>query len=120
VYRQKEFYSEPRFHASIAWALLQNASRGQNSTGSTSQINVGQDVMDEVLTTDASNGAEATGHRPAAREKFPTILQFPPELVTTLEAEFGETLRTRSVSTLECEHLCVRIGKDVVRWKFSA
>lgn len=76
--------------------------------------------MDEVLTIDASTSAKATGHNFATQEEFPTIPQFPLELVTTLEEEFGETLRTRPISTFECEHLCVRIGKNVARWKFSA
>lgn len=50
---------------------------------------------------------------------FPTIPHFPPELVPTLEAEFGSALRAGNVGSFDCEDLCVRIGKNVTRWKLS-
>lgn len=110
-YRQKEFYSEPRFHASIAWALLANAAHKQLDSQSPST-----DVADDGP---AIHDMEDKGKSKVVSTEYPTIPRFPPDLVSTLEAEFGSMLRSRHVGTFECEHLCVRIGKEVMRWMLA-
>ncbi|KAI0345677.1 hypothetical protein BDW22DRAFT_1353253 [Trametopsis cervina] len=105
TYRQEAFYSEPRFHASIAWALLPNAKHAQGAN--TSQ----HIIQDEAQTSTTSTGE-------VNNVNFPTIPHFPPDMVAALDEEFGSVLRSRTVGVFECEHLCVRIGKDVARWKF--
>ncbi|KAI0718424.1 hypothetical protein C8T65DRAFT_804065 [Cerioporus squamosus] len=95
--RQKEFYEQPRFHASLAWALL-DGSRPSGTTRS------------------ASEPTPPVSIEPT----FPTIPSFPPSLVSQLQKEFGRELASPVVGTFEAEEVCVRIGKDVRKWKLSA
>ncbi|KAI0088559.1 hypothetical protein BDY19DRAFT_985452 [Irpex rosettiformis] len=123
-YRQKEFYSEPRFHASIAWALLQGVAHSEHTEPSTTQSSpINRNAADR---TPSSPAAEVIGDDPGTRQeeirqeiKFPTIPHFPPDLASILEAEFGPGLRTRNVGFFDCEYLCVRIGKNVTQLKLS-
>ncbi|KAI0689250.1 hypothetical protein BC835DRAFT_1407881 [Cytidiella melzeri] len=122
TFRQKEFYSEPRFHASIAWALLQRASRIHDAETDAAS---GQNVVDQIPTSSTlivvkgkEVVKEAQDHN--RKPEFPSIPHFPPELVSTLETEFGAVLRTRNIGTFECEYLCVRIGRDTTQWKLSS
>ena len=61
--RQKEYYTEPRFHASVAWALLDRQPR--------------KSFEENEIDLDA---------------QFPTIPSFPPSLVQDLTSNFGVTL----------------------------
>lgn len=62
--RQQGYYVEPRFHASIAWALLSPPS---------------------VAPEDTETGDKA--------ERFASILAFPEDLVEELERTYGRILR---------------------------
>ena len=110
MYRQKEFYDQPRFHTSIAWALLSSVSEGPAHTPH-------NDPNDAPTT--ACDPAPKSGSNPdeAANPVFETIPCFPQDLVPTLEREFGAILRSRHVGTFEAEYVCVKIGKDVAQYR---
>ncbi|KAH9914182.1 U6 snRNA phosphodiesterase Usb1 [Epithele typhae] len=91
--RQHEFYEKPRFHASIAWALLDGSSPPGDGQCS-------EDV-------DAQNC------------DFVTIPSFPPSLVPQLQREFCGELVKPGVGTFEADELHVRIGKEVTKWKLQ-
>ncbi len=118
--RQKEFYDDPRFHASIAWALLDGSkSPGspltQNDTLSESPQPSGPGHDTPTGSPSPSNTTTPT----SAVLEFPTIPCFPPSLMPQLQAEFCGELVRRGVGTFEAEEVHVRIGKEVSRWKLS-
>lgn len=117
AYRQKEFYTEPRFHASIAWALLFDANRAKNTAIlSATGRSTDKDPSDDVPTISAS---PQVLHDEEDSLTFSKIPHFPPDMVSKLESEFGPALRSKNVGVFECEYLCVRIGKEVTRWKLE-
>lgn len=105
--RQKEFYTDPRFHASIGWALIL-----QNPTSTAQAVAVAEG---SPLASKVRNEANDT---PDAQ--LPTVSSLPRELVTTLQKEFGTALLTRSIGRFSVESLCVKIGKDTTRWSLSS
>ncbi|KAH8077031.1 U6 snRNA phosphodiesterase Usb1 [Cristinia sonorae] len=107
--RQKEFYSEPRFHASIAWALLQKASQQQQTTDAATTTPVSLEPLESQT---------PPGPDPAS-EQFPTIERLPSEVIPGLKSEFGSALVDGAIGTFHVDTICVRIGKDVSRWKLA-
>ena len=101
--RQKEFYSEPRFHASIGWALM--------------STNPGPKKAEPVISPNQDCDKGDVGH---VCSQFPTVSSLPKELISTLREEFGSSLLTKSVGSFSTEALCVRIGKDVSRWSLGS
>ncbi|KAK7691049.1 hypothetical protein QCA50_006152 [Cerrena zonata] len=104
--RQREFYSDPRFHASIGWALMsQNSDSSSLGMSKTSTLPGNpEDEVDNSLSTE-----------------FPTVSSLPEELISTLRKEFGTSLLNKStIGSFSVDSLCVRIGKDVSRWSLSS
>lgn len=113
TYRQKQFYEQPRFHISIAWALLgppttQESPRPPDTAAPPLTATATEEVLGSPVTP------PSVGATP-----FPTITRFPPSMTPALEDEFGAGLRSKNVGVFEADCLCVKIGKDVHRWKLS-
>ena len=114
--RQKEFYAQPRFHASIAWALLCNANKNeQSASSSTSQGRSTSSVTPEPL--DSLDSETAVGRR--TQQEFPAIERLPYDVISKLMDEFGNTLVDREFGTFRIDTVCIRIGKDVSRWRMG-
>ncbi|KAL5520060.1 hypothetical protein ACEPAG_1720 [Sanghuangporus baumii] len=86
--RQKGFYSEPRFHASIAWALL--------ATG------VG--LQDE------------TSNHSVPASTLPRVISSLPRLLSDMESHFGKTLSSSKTGVFDVDRICVKIGKEISSW----
>lgn len=86
---QKEYYSEPRFHASIAWALLKTKSRANPAQSPPS-------LSDTDVTTKDDT-------------EFPTLSSISPEILTNLNNILSKQL---SRITFEVDTVKVRIGKQ--------
>ncbi|KAI0746474.1 hypothetical protein C8Q80DRAFT_1271367 [Daedaleopsis nitida] len=110
--RQKEFYDDPRFHVSIAWALL----NGGQSPADDLESRLRTDRTSTAPARDPEDAAAASG-RASPEAAFPTIPSFPSDLIPRLQEEFGRELNVANVSTFEAEELDVRIGKEVRRWR---
>ncbi|KAJ2990237.1 hypothetical protein NUW54_g8532 [Trametes sanguinea] len=95
--RQKEFYQDPRFHASIAWALLDGAKAEEQK----------------------SRSPERNQDPPSTNEEFPTIPGFPPVLIPQLRAEFSRQLVDSAVGRFEADEIHVRIGKEISKWRLQ-
>lgn len=92
---QQEYYSEPRFHASIAWALLGNSISSHSTETTTCPPEL-----------DIPNRQE-----PSSEGTFPTIPEFPPNLIPSIRDKIGEQLLQRGV--FDVTQIKVKIGKDV-------
>ena len=142
--RQKEFYSEPRFHASIAWALMktlsppsdENDSGRQNESGNISLLPHNErgssgstpDNTVSLAHVTATSAAGSSGtptplpllEADQNRERaFETIDRIPEDVVLMLRKDFGDTLIDSRVGGFEVTSLCVRIGKEIFRWKLE-
>lgn len=113
--RQKEYYAYPRFHASFAWALLDNASASTPlDISKTSALSRG---VDRAL---SDPPCESSSHVTSldSPDSFPTIPSLPDNLVPSLNDEFGKALLT-TVGHFEVKELKVRIGKDIFGWRLE-
>ncbi|KAF8517394.1 U6 snRNA phosphodiesterase Usb1 [Hysterangium stoloniferum] len=94
---QKEYYTEPRFHASIAWALLDPTS--QTQLVSTPEVLADSDV--ELL----------SASQPSSDSTFITVPEFPREILSTFNDKLGD--RLRDVGIFDVTTIKVRIGREV-------
>lgn len=99
---QKEYYAQPRFHASIAWALL-------NSPPERHLTSVPEALSDVDATLSKDPGKVNS-------QGFVTIREFPPALLANLTDELGEEVRRRGA--FEVTEIRVRIGKAVTTYPF--
>ncbi len=105
-FRQKEYYEQPRFHASFAWVLLDHPVQGPPSQISSESL--------EPLPT-------ATPSEDPAIENicsFPTISRLPENIVSALNAELGSQLKGNA-GVFDVGEVCIRIGKDIFGWALS-
>jgi len=83
---QEPYYEAPRFHVSIAWALLRR----------------GELANPQV--------AENLSKSPSLRT-FPTITELPETLLNDLDSHYGERIRT--AGQFEVDAVEVKVGKEV-------
>jgi hypothetical protein len=107
--RQQEYYDNPRFHASIAWALL---SRTQDT--SLESIN-----SDNVCIHPAQSEyiSPSTSTVEDSAEAFPTISGLPPELITSLIERYSARLSSPYIGNFDVEKVVVKIGKETTSWR---
>jgi hypothetical protein len=109
--RQQEYYSDPRFHASIAWALLHHTGqRPPTFESSNNSLTSAVSFNDLVSEPDTSGSA--------GFKEFPTIAGFPPDMVSTLNANYGAKISSPTVGSFVVESTTLKIGKETFTWKF--
>jgi U6 snRNA phosphodiesterase len=101
-FRQKDYYSDPKFHASIAWALL---------TQSKPEVAAAQTPKIDSPSLDLLS-SETT--------QFPTIRCIPEELAPRLNEEFIAELQSKSVGVCDVRKVNVKIGKEVSSWALGS
>ncbi|KAF8826803.1 hypothetical protein HHX47_DHR5000751 [Lentinula edodes] len=116
--RQKEYYADPRFHASIAWALLQ----GTTSCPPQMKVAIAEPdnhaSMAENLSSPLLSGMLPTQVAPSVNA-FGPILHLPASLTTILNEQYASPLSSQSCSAFDIHELCVKIGKDVFSWRLK-
>jgi len=136
LFRQKEFYADPRFHASIAWALLDARTVDSSSSGSPELMSVFH-VTQKAQGSSTSTGESSYGtHIPPldgnsltdmsasphnssttnTQNEFQTIPHFPPTLISALIAKHATQLTRASVGVFDVGEVRVKIGKWVGGW----
>ncbi|KAK7021220.1 U6 snRNA phosphodiesterase [Favolaschia claudopus] len=115
--RQQEFYSSPRFHASIGWALLGGKDNveppnSSDSTNFTTNIDLDQPSLSSIR-ADSSNLST-----PTENEYF-KVTEFPPTLVSSLNEQYGAALVGSVAKSFDITELCIKIGKDITRWRLN-
>ena len=104
--RQQEYYADPKFHASIAWALLHQAKEKSSDP-----------VINSKESTPCSSGSESD--TVTTTQDFPTIECLPQDLIVTLNEKYGSKLSSPKVGTLVAEMIDLKIGKDKSTWKLA-
>lgn len=105
--RQKEFYTNPRFHASFAWALLdRHASKASSEEG-----NEPENIR---ISSPASLSPE-----PVPEADFPTISHLPHDLISTINDRHRAKLSAPKTGTFDVSEVTVKIGKEVCTWCLS-
>lgn len=112
--RQQEYYPDPKFHASIAWALLHQT--GPRPLISSAEFSKAAGLSSSTLVAQLS---DSDGNIAACSSDFPTIPGFPEEMITTLNAKYGAKLSSPAVSSFVIDSTTLKIGKETFSWKFS-
>ncbi|KAJ3856346.1 hypothetical protein EV368DRAFT_78771 [Lentinula lateritia] len=112
--RQKEYYADPRFHASIAWALLQGTSSCVTVTESDNRTFMAENHSSPLL-----SGPLPTQVVPSVNA-FRPIVHLPASLTTILNERYASPLSSKSCSAFDIHELCVKIGKDVFSWRLKS
>ncbi|KAF8839549.1 hypothetical protein BDN67DRAFT_953221 [Paxillus ammoniavirescens] len=113
--RQKEFYADPKFHASIAWALLE---RSLSPSNSASLSTTG--ALDEIALDESPPLGDGTVHRSTSpptqtesKENFDRIPHFPHGLVPSLNQAYAGKLSEARTGGFVVDRISVKIGKDI-------
>lgn len=107
--RQQEYYDNPRFHASIAWALL---SRPQDTS---LESTISDDIRIHPVQSEYISPSTSTVEDSA--EVFPTIPGLPPELITSLIERYSARLSSPYIGNFDVEKVAVKIGKETTSWR---
>ncbi|KAI9436642.1 hypothetical protein H4582DRAFT_1816510 [Lactarius indigo] len=104
-FHQKEYYEQPRFHASFAWVLLDSQPQPTPSQ-----------TPEPPMPLPAS---PSLGDRPSEDTSlFPTVPHLPETTIPALNASLGSQLKG-SAGIFEVGEVRIRIGKDVFGWELS-
>ncbi|KAJ7465307.1 hypothetical protein FB451DRAFT_434146 [Mycena latifolia] len=106
---QQEYYTAPRFHASIGWALL----GGRANSPQRSAFNADPQSSGSIR-SDSRNSAMAV-----VPDNYSTITEFPHALLPELNAQYGPSLTGSTVKSFDIGEISIRIGKDVCRWRLN-
>lgn len=101
LFRQKEFYVDPKFHTSIAWALLEKTSPPLDTTSHTVAAE-----LDDI----------ALPEREKLSDDFHRIPHFPNTLVPSLNEVYGMKLSQARTGGFVADRIAAKIGKDVFTW----
>ncbi|KAK2459663.1 hypothetical protein APHAL10511_008308 [Amanita phalloides] len=119
--RQQQYYENPRFHASIAWALLDRGALNPSaSAGAEDTISdTGSSEQSETGANGNAISLSTRHHLINIASNFPTIPRFPEDLISTLNERYGSTLASTKVGFFDAEFMTVKIGKETFTWSLS-
>ncbi|KAF7768107.1 hypothetical protein Agabi119p4_7350 [Agaricus bisporus var. burnettii] len=111
--RQRAYYARPRFHASVAWALLDHclAPVGSDPT-------IGDAPSGSVS---LFNREQFTPRYPSKTEipaNFVTIPGLPEGLIAQMNHRFKDQLSSPLIGSFDAENVVVKIGKETYSWPF--
>ncbi|KIJ60288.1 hypothetical protein HYDPIDRAFT_117368 [Hydnomerulius pinastri MD-312] len=113
--RQKEFYTDPKFHASIAWALLEQKVTPSDLSQLQPPVSTAG-ALDEDALPSATSPANDETPPPSSTERFPRIPHFPPDLVPSLNQTYEDKLSQAKTGGFVVDRISVKIGRDVFTW----
>lgn len=111
--RQQKYYANPRFHASIAWALLDKVQGASKSLSP---------EVDSICTPGGAFSIEVRDGFPGSTARdsnvdvFPTVSHLPPEDIKILNGRYGSELTSPKVA-FDVQSITLKIGKDLSSWK---
>ncbi|KAH0832236.1 hypothetical protein J3R83DRAFT_13210 [Lanmaoa asiatica] len=116
--RQKEFYVDPKFHTSIAWALLQKTPTSSNIAS----LSIAGE-LDEIALPDCAAPEEQQAPSPGVIEQpsnnFHRIPHFPHALVPSLNEVHAVKLSQARTGGFVVDRISVKIGKDIFTWPLN-
>lgn len=120
--RQRDFYSQPRFHVSIAWVLLDpNTSvNGDTDTKRHSPAYEGVTIVEGTSDNNlTSNGDIGESNKQFQAKCFPRVPHFPSELIPTLNQRFGARVSSAHIGGFDADTIVVKIGREIFSWPFQ-
>ncbi|KAG8928621.1 poly(U)-specific 3'-to-5' RNA exonuclease [Tulasnella sp. 419] len=111
LFYQQSYYDAPRFHSSIAWALLR-----PSNPASSNIFNGNSSKMEEVIDSE-SPPRSLEEESQSSNTSFPSVTDIPRELITKLQESHGKDLQR--LGRFKIRNICVRIGKDVKEWRLA-
>lgn len=104
-FRQKEYYEQPRFHASFAWVLLDHPTQRLPA-----QVPEDSELLPIATPVDDSAIEHTNSSQPIPR--------LPENIIPSLNAELGSQLKGVA-GIFDVGEVRARIGKDVFGWALS-
>ncbi|KAK7056623.1 poly(U)-specific 3'-to-5' RNA exonuclease [Paramarasmius palmivorus] len=112
--RQKVYYSDPRYHSSIAWALLNPTSHG--TTSQTSALHeTNPDLSSGAADPNQTCEEDIDSITSVSPTSFPKILCIPESLPATLNDRYKTTLSSKT-GIFDVRRVGVKIGKEIFSW----
>lgn len=111
--RQRAYYARPRFHASVAWALLDHC---LDPVGSDPTIGEAPSGSVSLF-----NREQITPRYPSKTEipaNFVTIPGLPEGLIAQMNHRFKDQLSSPLIGSFDAENVVVKIGKETYSWPF--
>jgi U6 snRNA phosphodiesterase len=115
--RQQGYYSKPRFHASIAWGLLDSLKGNEAQSSDSSPKTDLSTTLPKAPPSPSENVSAAKSEIETAL--FPTIPCLPPSLIPNLIEKYGLDLVSPKVGSFEVGSIVVQIGKDTSEWNLG-
>ncbi|OAX39880.1 hypothetical protein K503DRAFT_810263 [Rhizopogon vinicolor AM-OR11-026] len=112
---QRDFYNQPRFHVSIAWALLDPDTSMNGNVDARGQPGTYEGATPTEGTSDSSGDNGESSKEPRV-ERFRSIPRFPSELIPTLHQRFGARVSSEHTGGFNADTVAVKIGKDIFSW----
>lgn len=112
--RQRAYYASPRFHASIAWAVLD---RCLYPVGSDPMV--GEAASSSASLSDCAQIAPRYPAKPEIPEKRVTIQRLPEGLIAQINRHYRDQLSSPLIGSFNVENVVVRIGKETYSWPFN-
>lgn len=97
--RQKEYYTNPRFHASIAWAHLDRLDNEDNL---------------DLVTVSPSKSSKLEND--GGEDELHSVPHLPNELLTALNERYCTRLTSPKTGMFDVEKIHVKIGREVFSW----
>ncbi|OJA21492.1 hypothetical protein AZE42_03281 [Rhizopogon vesiculosus] len=116
---QRDFYSQPRFHVSIAWALLDPDTSVNGNVDAQGQPGTYEGATPAEGTSDNNffgSGDNGESSKEPRIERFRSIPRFPSELIPTLHQRFGARVSSEHTGGFNADTVAVKIGKDIFSW----
>lgn len=118
--RQKEFYVDPKFHASIAWTLLEKTPSSLvraslSIPGEPDEITLPQGTASEEHC--AQTASPGVTEQPS--DLFHRIPHFPHTLLPSLNKAYAAKLSQARTGGFVVDSISVKIGKDIFTWPLN-
>ncbi|KAG8214796.1 hypothetical protein J3R82DRAFT_9933 [Butyriboletus roseoflavus] len=118
--RQKEFYVDPKFHTSIAWALLEKTASSFNITPHSTAGKLDGITLSESVAPEEQNTRSAS---PTVVEQssynLHRIPHFPHTLVPSLNKAYAARLSQARTGGFVVDKISAKIGSDVFTWPLN-
>ncbi|KAJ6584660.1 U6 snRNA phosphodiesterase Usb1 [Mycena capillaripes] len=112
--RQQDYYTAPRFHASIGWALLGGRASSPQADKTTHSNTDQAPISLGSISSESSNSSTSL-----VPNEYPKITEFPPALLPALNAQYGASFTGSTVKSFDISEIRIKIGKEISCWRLN-
>ncbi|KAL0579141.1 poly(U)-specific 3'-to-5' RNA exonuclease [Marasmius crinis-equi] len=114
-YPEKVYYDDPRFHASIAWALLEPPPSNDILDPAKIANSVPQEGTSQQVTSIVDDEVDVGATTP----EFQRITELPESIITALNENHKAALSSNRISSFHVQRVSLKIGKEIQSWQLE-